>query len=278
METTQYNTEALSAAEKRLTFNVLPLTADRLNKGESPCLGFFSGTVIFRLENPKPKRKPDGTVSNVTTTKAGTATRRKFANAKTVKPLSHEEKCDVVQTCAAVLCTLGEFYNESPSSEAWLAAFKSCRKSLQRNNSAKETLGKSGSADDTIGAYRAALDASLSPEETAEIRNRIARRVKYWHSCLLAALQVSESRKKKSEFKGALSTLRALCEGGMRNRSGLSDKERAALAMKLRRFHAYIASGENALDAEAEAAIAKRQAEKDGNPVSVAEALQIAMR
>jgi hypothetical protein len=196
--------------------------------------------------------------------------RKACASAKQVKQLTPEEKLDVFQACAQALVSLGEFHAEKPSRAAWFAAFKSARKQLERNNSAQalcfSTLPKA-EVESALDSMPTAIASALSPEESAAIRLRIAKQVRAWHAALHAGLRASESRKRRAAFHGSIRTLRALVNGSMRQRSGLSQAEFKQISARLRRLWEAIDKGNEAL----------AQAQAQSSAQALASALQDAM-
>lgn len=236
------------------------LTVSTMQAGDSPCLAWMANTLCYRLENPKAKRNAQGEAPNLTIGKIetiGDAKRKRklriaCGNAKIIRPLTESEKCDVFQACAQALISLGDWHAEKPSRAAWFAAFKAARALLSRNNTASartfcfSTL-PSAEVETAVESFALAQAASLSPEQSAAIRNQIAEQVIAWRSALLAGLRASQSRKRRAAYHGARRTLQALCNGSLRNRSGLNQSEFRKISDSLRRLWALVDTGKQAL-------------------------------
>lgn len=131
--------------------------------------------------------------------------------------------------------------------DRWKACFRAVRSALRIDRRVRE--------DATDFSTLPEVSVRVEHPSVAEYRRaKLARRVRYMHSLLHAALSVDDSRKSRAVFRkhlGMLRTIAAIWGGRLATRPLCTGKSESAIRVLFSRFHDYMNNGEAALTAAA---------------------------
>jgi len=256
-ETPAAEDEAKRESRKLGTKVASRATLATLQAAGSPSLAKVARTIIKRVNFPKALcgaqalYKRDSKLG-----KAGEATRAerdKSRNAKARPLLSQDDECEVFQTCAGVMIARDIFYSETLTGEDWKALFRASRLALGIDKARADEI--STAPEDAIFALAESVRNGFDAEAVALARVKLARRARYWHSCISKAREVSKSRQSRYAWKLQLATLRKVIAGNQTLR-GVSTHQEIKDASKARlRLIKSVQEGESAFDAEAESEV-----------------------
>lgn len=245
---------ALDSDRKQLERASERITRAGLAQGTSPALGKVAATMVFRLNNPKSFArkqalyKRDCTI-NGTDYKAGEATRatRESAAKDKGKPaLSPDDECEVFQTCALVMAEHGEL--ESERITCWRAIISACRKILRINRTPEISAPIDSPVfelADCIATYPLATRKNI-----LIARQKLARRLQYWLSCIRAELEMSANRKRVFNYRRNRRTIATIAKGRLFLRGMTQPELEQACKLKALLFKS-IEAGEAILDQRA---------------------------
>lgn len=249
--------EAKREAIKSGTKHAKRADLSSLASAGSPSLAKVARTIIRRINYPKAwcgkqaLYKKDTHRKGVAF-KAGEATkgeREKSLSSKSRPLLSSDDECEIFQTVALVMVARGILASDSLTGEDWKALFRASRATLGIDKARSGEV--STSPDDAIFTLLEAVRSGYDSEAVALARVKLAKRLRYWHSCISKAREVSISRQKKHAWKNQLATLRKIAAGNL-TFSGMSHQEiKDASKARLTLIKA-VDLGEAAFDSEAE--------------------------
>lgn len=177
-----------------------------------------------------------------------------------LRPFLSPEDCDEVhQTCALQLHTSGALYRDKVALSDWINCFRACRAILRIDRKLREDATDISTLDTTPQTV-------CEPERFTARRSAIARKVRYHRACIAEAYACDKSRQRSHNRRKALRVLRFLASWATAHglaQADLLDSEmndQTALRVALHRFRTYAATGEAILEAQAQAHLAKRNA------------------
>ena len=228
-------------------------TLATLASAGSPSLAKVARTIIRRINYPKALcgkvsfYKRDSKLG-----KAGSVTRaerEKSLSSKSRPLLSENDECEIFQTCAGEMIARGILQSESLTGEDWKALFRASRATLGIDKARAGEI--STSPEDAIFTLSESVRSGFDGEAVALARVKLARRLRYWHSCIAKAREVSTSRQKRHAWQNQLATLRKIAAGNL-TFSGMSQLEMQAVSKAKARLSEAVQIGEKAFDSEAE--------------------------
>jgi len=185
-----------------------------------------ASTVIHRINFPRNLGSP-GKVGKDGITRA--ISRQASLGAKSRPLLSPQEEMDVRQETAFVLVATGALERDTMTFSDWKEVFRAvrgrnCLRIDRRSKNRSEIVSIDTMTEEALDVIGARIGSGIGDALKAASRATIARKIRYEHSCLIAAFNASTSRKRKSAYHGALRFLRWLSSYAIsRNGNSLSD-------------------------------------------------------